>query len=88
MQRILQRRWDEVQRCIAVKANLAATVMMGGLLESLLLARINVSPNKAAVFKAKRAPRDKNDKVVPLPDWKLIHMVEVGSRIKLGNKIC
>jgi hypothetical protein len=86
MQLILQRRWDEVQRCIAVKANLAATVMMGGLLESLLLARINVSPNKAAVFKAKKAPRDKKGKVAPLPDWKLIHMVEVGHELNWVTK--
>jgi hypothetical protein len=81
MQVILQRRWDEVQRCIAVKANLAATVMMGGLLESLLLARINVSPNKPAVFKAKSTPRDKKGKALPLPDWKLIHMVEIAHEL-------
>jgi hypothetical protein len=86
MQLILQRRWDEVQRCIAVKANLAATVMMGGLLESLLLARINVSPNKAAVFKAKAAPRDKNGKAVPLPGWKLIDMVEVAHELNWVTK--
>ena len=59
MQTILKRRWEEVQLCVTCKANLAATVMMGGLLESLLLARINRSPDKAAVFKAKKAPRDK-----------------------------
>jgi hypothetical protein len=86
MQAILQRRWDEVQRCIAVKANLAATVMMGGLLESLLLARINVSPNKSLVFKAKTAPRDKKGKVIPLPDWKLIHMVEVAHELNWVTK--
>jgi hypothetical protein len=81
MQMILQRRWDEVQRCLASKSNLAATVMMGGLLESLLLARINSSPDKAAVFKAKSAPRDKAGKTLALPDWKLIHMVEVGHEL-------
>jgi hypothetical protein len=86
MQVILQRRWDEVQRCIIVKANLAATVMMGGLLESLLLARINVSPNKPAVFRAKGAPRDKKGKTLPLPDWKLIHMVEVARELEWVTK--
>lgn len=67
MQMILQRRWDEVQRCLAAKSNLAATVMMGGFLESLLLARINGSPDKPAVFKAKSAPRDKAGKTLMLP---------------------
>ncbi len=81
MQAILQRRWGEVQRCITSKANLAATVMMGGLLESLLLARINASPNKPGVFRAKAAPRDKNGKTLALPDWKLVHMVEVAHEL-------
>jgi len=82
MQMILQRRWDEVQRCLACKSNLAATVMMGGLLESLLLARINSSPNKGAVFTAKSAPRDKKTGItVMLPDWKLIHMVAVAHEL-------
>lgn len=81
MQMILQRRWDEVQRCLACKSNLAATVMMGGLLESLLLARINSSPTKGAVFTAKSAPRDKAGKTLMLPDWKLVHMVEVAHEL-------
>lgn len=81
MQAILQRRWGEVQRCLGCKANLAATVMMGGLLESLLLARINGSPDKSAVFKAKSAPRDKSGKTLMLPDWKLIHMVDVAHEL-------
>ena len=81
MQIILERRWDEVQRCIAGKANLAATVMMGGLLESLLLARINSSPNKRAVFTATAAPRDKTAKTLSLPDWKLINMVDVAHEL-------
>lgn len=81
MQLILQRRWDEVQRCLASKSNLAATVMMGGLLESLLLARIISSPDKSAVFKAKLAPRDKAGKTLTLPEWKLVHMVEVAHEL-------
>lgn len=81
MQVILQRRWDEVQRCLGSKSNLAATVMMGGLLESLLLARINSSPNKPAVFTAKCAPRDKAGKTLTLGDWKLISMVEVAHEL-------
>lgn len=81
MQMILQRRWDEVQRCLASKSNLAATVMMGGLLESLLLARIISSPDKGAVFKAKTAPHDKAGKPFVLPEWKLVHMVAVAHEL-------
>jgi hypothetical protein len=81
MQAILMGRWDEVQKCSASKANLAATVMMGGLLESLLLARINGSPDKAAVFRSIAAPRDKAGKTLALPDWKLVNMVEVSHEL-------
>jgi hypothetical protein len=77
MQAILTRRWNEVQLCTNATAYLAATVMMGGLLESLLLARINASPNKAAVFKAKHAPTNRGGTTFALSDWKLVHMVEV-----------
>lgn len=81
MQAILNRRWDEVQQCIGAGANLAAAVMMGGLLETLLLARINVASNKAPIFTAKGAPRDKGGKTYPLSDWKLISMVDVAQEM-------
>jgi conjugative transfer signal peptidase TraF len=41
MQTILENRWQECVRCLDANAPLAATVMMGGILEGLLLARIN-----------------------------------------------
>ena len=82
MQAILNRRWEEVQQCIGAGAYLAATVMMGGLLETLLLARINVTKNKAPIFTAKSAPRDKATKqTLLLADWKLVNMVEVAHEV-------
>lgn len=82
MQAILVRRWDEVQRCVIGGANLAATVMMGGLLESLLLARINLSSDKKPIFTAKAAPVDKKSGApLPLTAWKLAAMVEVAHEV-------
>ena len=81
MQAILQRRWAEVQRCLSSKANLAATVMMGGLLESLLLAKINGSSDKPAVFTTPAAPRDKAGKTLSLSEWKLVKMVDVAHEL-------
>lgn len=81
MQAILIRRWNEVQQCISVGAHLAATVMMGGLLESLLLARINLEPNKKVVYTAKSAPKDKAGKPLALSDWKLLSMVAVAHEV-------
>lgn len=81
MQAILERRWEEVQLCITAGANLAATVMMGGLLETLLLARINRVSKKEPIFTAKKAPRDKAGKTLYLSDWKLVNMVEVAHEL-------
>lgn len=77
MQEILTRRWDETIRCLDARAPLAATVMMGGLLEALLLARINrLSPMQPA-FMAKAAPRDKQGKTLPLREWGLRDYIDV-----------
>jgi hypothetical protein len=86
MQSILSDRWNEIQRCMGTKAYLAATVMMGGLLETLLLARINSSPNVAVVYTAKAAPKDKTGKTYVLGDWKLVHMVDVAHEVSWITK--
>jgi hypothetical protein len=53
MQKILTKRWNECCRCLSSNAPLSATVMMGGLLEALLLAKVNKTSNKSLIFKAK-----------------------------------
>ena len=83
MQEILIRRWGECQRCVRADAPLAATVMMGGLLEALCLARVNRMPDKAPVFKAMAAPLDpKTKKVLPLQEWTLRHYLDVAHELK------
>ena len=64
MQAVLVGRWTECIQCVGASAPMAATVMMGGLLETLLLARINVETNKAPIFTASSAPRDRAGKNV------------------------
>lgn len=59
MQAILERRWNECVTCLSCGAPLAMTVMMGGLLEGLLLARANREPNLKSVFTASTAPKTK-----------------------------
>lgn len=86
MQDILIRRWAEIQTCVASGACMSATVMMGGMLESLLLARINASSNSAAVFIAKAAPRDNGNKTLKLADWKLRDMIEVAHELRWITK--
>lgn len=83
MQRILEGRWHECVLCLSAGAALAATVMMGGLLEALLLARINREANKAPIFTAKSAPKSaKTASTKPLGEWMLNDFIQVLSELK------
>jgi len=83
MQEILVRRWSECIACVQTEAPLAATVMMGGLLEALLLARVHRETDKAKVFKATGAPKDKETgKTLPLSEWTLQHYISVAHELK------
>jgi hypothetical protein len=82
MQEIVLRRWAECIACVQTEAPLAATVMMGGLLEALLLARVNRESDKSTVFKAANAPKDKKTgKTLPLTHWTLQHYISVAHEL-------
>ena len=81
MQGILARRWSECVTCLDAGAPLAATVMMGGLLEGLLLARINQLPDQSPVFKAAASPKDKTGTPLKLKDWGLKDYVAVAHEL-------
>jgi hypothetical protein len=83
MQKILASRWDECIKCVEGDAPLAAAVMMGGLLETLLLNKINKLPTQAPVFTAKLAPRNsKTQQTLPLNEWTLRNYIEVAHELK------
>jgi len=83
MQSILERRWDECKRCIDAGAPLAATVMMGGLLEALLVARANKLSDKSKLFKAAATPIDpKTKKPLDLRQWMLGPYIDVGHELQ------
>lgn len=82
MKAILEGRWVEISACIIAKASLAATVMMGGLLEGLLLARVNSQTNKAPIYTAAAAPKDKQGNPLPLKDWTLHNYIGVAHELK------
>lgn len=82
MQTIISNRWNECKKCIEADAPLAATVMMGGILETILLAKINSLTDKTAIFKAKSAPIDKKtSKVHPLQEWTLRNYIDVAHEL-------
>lgn len=83
MQAILERRWLECKRCIDAGAPLAATVMMGGLLEALLVSRANKLSDKSKLFKATATPIDqKTKKPLDLRQWTLGPYIDVGHELK------
>jgi hypothetical protein len=82
MQAILNRRWHETTNCMRASAPLAATVMMGALLEALLLARVNRLQDKSPVFKANAAPKDKKtSQTLPLGKWTLHDYIDVAHEL-------
>ena len=82
MQKILENRWNEIIKCLECDAPLSATIMMGGLLETLFLARANKLTDKGPIYKAKAAPLDqKTGKVIPLDKWMLNSFIEVGAEL-------
>lgn len=82
MQRILANRWNECAGCIQNAFPLAGIVMIGGLLEALLIARVNQLDNKAPVFKAAAAPKDKAGHTLHLGEWTLKHYIDVACELK------
>lgn len=81
MQNILADRWRECVKCISASAPLSATVMMGGLLEALLLGRVNREANKAPIFQARMAPKDKNGQPKTLTEWTLKNYIDVSHEL-------
>jgi hypothetical protein len=83
MNEILQRRWVECVLCVRAQAHLAATVMMGGLLEALLLARAIRMTDKAPLFQSPSTPHDKETgKALELSKWTLASLIDVALDLK------
>lgn len=82
MQNILASRWDECIKCVEANAPLAAVVMMGGLLESLLLSKINKLPSQTPVHTAKLAPKNHTGQTLLLKEWGLRNYIEVAHELK------
>jgi hypothetical protein len=75
LQKIIEDRWYEAQRCQRAEAYLSCVILMGSILEALLLSRCHM--DRPTSYKSLRAPRDKNSSVIQLQDWKLNALIEV-----------
>lgn len=83
MKKILEDRWNEIVACVAAKAPLSALVMMGGLLEGVLYAKVEKLPDKSPVFRAAAAPKDpKTGHTKKLDKWVLQNYLDVAKELK------
>jgi hypothetical protein len=71
----IEGRWKEVIKCVDCESYLAATILMGSILEGVLLAIIQ--SNKKESNQARSAPRDKNGNVKSFGDWYLSNLIDV-----------
>jgi hypothetical protein len=77
---ILAGRWDEAQKCLKAEAYLAATIVMGSILEGMLLAILQKFPQDAN--KCKVAPHDpRTGKVKYFAEWSLSDMINVAHEL-------
>ena len=71
-------RWEEAERCEEARAWLAATILYGSILESILLAVL--TNEKEAAFTSPKAPKDRNGKAfADIEQWKLESMLNVAA---------
>ena len=75
----INRRWREAQKCFHVEAFTSAVILMGSILEGLLLARAQRSASVA--YQSRCAPKDKNGKIVAIPDWTLSSLIDVATDV-------
>jgi hypothetical protein len=73
---ILADRWDQAQKCLNAGAHLAATIIMGSMLEGMLLAVLQKFPKDAN--QCRSAPQDpRTGKVRYFAEWTLADMINV-----------
>jgi hypothetical protein len=77
---ILSDRWDQIQKCMHSEAYLAATILMGSMLEGMLFAIIQKYPEDAN--KSKSSPKDSDTgKVKLFQRWTLSEMINVAHEL-------
>jgi hypothetical protein len=82
MKKILEDRWTEIAACVTAKAPLSSMVMMGGLLEGILYAKVEKLPDKKPVFTAAAAPKDAAGNPKGLKEWTLQNYLDVAKELK------
>lgn len=78
---ILEKRLEEVNKCLKGNIPISCIFLIGSILEGLLLDTASKSPSK--FNESNCCPKDKNGKVLSFPDWKLAQFIDVSHDIGL-----
>lgn len=80
LEKIIQERWLDAQKCQHIGAYLAAVILMGSILEALLLAK--AFSDQQSAYRATRAPKKKDGTNQQIQDWTLHSLIEVASELQ------
>jgi hypothetical protein len=77
----LKERIREARQCASHRAALSSVIMSGSTLEGILLGVAVINPT--SFQSAKASPKDKSGKVLQIPDWKLVALIDVAYELGL-----
>ena len=77
---VLKQRFEEIKKCLNVKAPLAVVFLCGSTLEGILLGMANKYPQK---FNQSKCSCKKYDKVLPFSDWDLSSLIDSAQDVGL-----
>ena len=77
LDRVIEGRWREAQKCQHVQAYTAAVILMGSILEALLLCRGSLSISDT--YQSPRAPKNREGKTPAIHDWSLSSLIDVAT---------
>lgn len=77
LDKVIEGRWREAQKCQHVQAYTASVILMGSILEALLLCRGSLAISEA--YQSPKAPKNKDGKIPAIHDWNLNFLIEVAT---------
>jgi hypothetical protein len=77
---VLQARWGEVRKCLGARANLAALVVAGSVLEGALLGLAR--DRSSTVKSAKAAPKGRDGSTLAVEEWRFNTLVQVATELE------
>lgn len=79
----IQKRINEIKKCLSSSSHLAALILIGSCLEGLLICV--AEKNKKKFNSARTSPKDKDKKVLPFKNWTLSNLIDTAFELNIIN---